>query len=80
MPLTYLDHAATTPVRERAVAAMLPFLSEQFGNPSGAHAAARDARRVLTYDPHTGKPGKQPFLDHLPDLPEFLQFVPSPTT
>jgi cysteine desulfurase len=47
MPLTYLDHAATTPVRERAVAAMLPFLSEQFGNPSGAHRFARAARRAV---------------------------------
>jgi cysteine desulfurase len=47
VPLTYLDHAATTPVRARAVAAMLPFLSEQFGNPSGAHRFAREARRAI---------------------------------
>ena len=47
MPLTYLDHAATTPVRARAVAAMLPFLSEQFANPSGAHRFARAARRAV---------------------------------
>lgn len=45
--LTYLDHAATTPMRPEAVEAMLPFLSERFGNPSGAHAMARDARRAL---------------------------------
>jgi cysteine desulfurase len=45
--LTYLDHAATTPVRARAAAAMLPFLSEQFANPSGAHRFAREARRVV---------------------------------
>lgn len=44
---TYLDHAATTPVRPRAVEALLPFLTETFGNPSGAHRAARDARRAL---------------------------------
>jgi len=30
-----------------AVAAMLPFLTERFGNPSGAHAVARDARLAL---------------------------------
>ncbi|CAN5658405.1 cysteine desulfurase family protein [soil metagenome] len=30
-----------------AVEAMLPFLTERFGNPSGAHALARDARRAL---------------------------------
>jgi cysteine desulfurase len=44
---TYLDHAATTPVRARAVDALLPFLTEAYGNPSGAHRAARDARRAL---------------------------------
>jgi len=44
---TYLDHAATTPMRPEAVEAMLPFLTERFGNPSGAHAVARDARKAL---------------------------------
>ena len=45
--LVYLDHAATTPMRPEAVAAMLPFLSERFANPSGSHRFARDARRVI---------------------------------
>jgi cysteine desulfurase len=45
--VTYLDHAASTPVRAEAVAAMLPFLTERYGNPSGAHAMARDARNTL---------------------------------
>ncbi len=45
--VAYLDHAATTPMRPEAVEAMLPFLSERFGNPSGAHKLARDARRAL---------------------------------
>ncbi|MDH4365498.1 MAG: cysteine desulfurase [Acidimicrobiia bacterium] len=43
----YLDNAATTPVRPSAVAAMLPLLTEIYGNPSGAHRMARDANRVL---------------------------------
>jgi cysteine desulfurase len=43
----YLDHAATTPMRPEAVEAMLPFLRDRFGNPSGAHALARDARKAL---------------------------------
>jgi len=43
----YLDHAATTPMRPEALAAMLPFLGERFGNPSGGHALARDARAAL---------------------------------
>jgi cysteine desulfurase len=45
--LVYLDHAATTPMRPDAVAAMLPFLSERFANPSGSHRFARDARRAV---------------------------------
>jgi cysteine desulfurase len=43
----YLDWAATTPMRPEAVDAMLPFLSERFGNPSGSHAVSREARKAL---------------------------------
>lgn len=44
---TYLDHAATTPMRANAVAAMLPFLAEQFANPSGSHRFARQVRKSI---------------------------------
>jgi cysteine desulfurase len=47
MALTYLDHAATTPMRPAAVEAMLPFFTERFANPSGSHRFARDARRAI---------------------------------
>ncbi len=43
----YLDHAATTPVRPEVVEAMLPYLTEVFGNPSSAHAYGRRARAGL---------------------------------
>ena len=43
----YLDHAATTPMRPEVLEAMLPFLTERFGNPSGSHAVAREARKGL---------------------------------
>jgi cysteine desulfurase len=43
----YLDHAATTPMRPEAVEAMLPFLGDRFGNPSGSHAVSRDAKKAL---------------------------------
>ncbi len=45
--LVYLDHAATTPVRPEAVAAMLPYFAEQFANPSGSHRFARRARQAV---------------------------------
>ncbi|MBA2719484.1 MAG: cysteine desulfurase [Chloroflexi bacterium] len=43
----YLDHAATTPLRREVLDAMLPFLSEDFGNPSSGHAFGRKARAAL---------------------------------
>jgi cysteine desulfurase len=45
--LGYLDHAASTPMRPEAVEAMMPFLSERFANPSGAHKLARESRRAI---------------------------------
>jgi len=45
--LTYLDHAATTPMHAAAIAAMLPYLSERFANPSGSHRFAREARKAI---------------------------------
>ncbi len=46
-PLAYLDHAATTPLRPEALEAMLPFLTDHFGNPSGSHRVSRVARLAL---------------------------------
>ncbi len=46
-PRSYLDHAATTPLRPEALEAMLPFLTDNFANPSGAHAESRRARIAL---------------------------------
>ena len=43
----YLDHAATTPVREEVFAAMQPFFGPRFGNPSSMHRWGRDARTAL---------------------------------
>jgi cysteine desulfurase len=34
-------------MRPEAVEAVLPFLTERFGNPSGSHAVAREARKAL---------------------------------
>ncbi|HXI80083.1 MAG TPA: cysteine desulfurase family protein [Verrucomicrobiae bacterium] len=43
----YLDHAATTPLRREVLDAMLPFLTDDFGNPSSAHAFGRRSRAAL---------------------------------
>ena len=44
---TYLDHNATTPLDERVLEAMLPFLREGFGNPSSLHGFGRPARDAV---------------------------------
>ena len=46
MPI-YLDYAATTPLRREALEAMLPHLSENFGNASSPHVFGRRARAAL---------------------------------
>ncbi len=43
----YMDHGATTPVREEVLEAMLPFLREQYGNPSSVHAKGRAVRSAV---------------------------------
>ena len=43
----YLDHAATTPVRDEVLEAMQPFFGPRFGNPSSVHRWGREARTAL---------------------------------
>lgn len=43
----YFDHNATTPLLPEVVDAMLPFLREEFGNPSSAHAWGRRAKAAV---------------------------------
>lgn len=45
--MVYADHNATTPLDERVLEAMLPWLKEQYGNPSSIHALGRQARTAL---------------------------------
>jgi cysteine desulfurase len=46
-PITYLDHAATTPLRPEVVAAMASVHERQLGNPTGSHPPAQRARALL---------------------------------
>jgi len=43
--LIYLDHAAATPLDERAFEAMRPYLTDRFFNPSSPYQPALDVRR-----------------------------------
>ncbi|MEI2718500.1 MAG: cysteine desulfurase family protein [Candidatus Nanopelagicales bacterium] len=43
----YLDHNATTPLLPSVVDAMLPYLREEYGNPSSDHAHGRRARAAV---------------------------------
>jgi cysteine desulfurase len=44
---TYLDYAATTPVDERVLEAMLPYFSASFGNPSSVHYHGQRAEAAV---------------------------------
>lgn len=46
-PQVYLDHAATTPVDPRVLAAILPYFSETFGNPSSVHTYGQRADAAI---------------------------------
>jgi cysteine desulfurase len=43
----YLDHAATTPLSDEVLEAMLPWLRDGFGNPSSLHSVGRAARNAV---------------------------------
>jgi cysteine desulfurase len=47
MSFVYFDHNATTPLDERVLAAMLPYLREQYGNASSRHDLGISARRAI---------------------------------
>jgi cysteine desulfurase len=43
----YVDHAATTPIRPEVLEAMLPYLGEQWGNPSSLYGPGRRAKQAV---------------------------------
>lgn len=45
--MIYLDHAATTPLADEALEAMLPLLRHEYGNASSIHRAGRVAREAV---------------------------------
>lgn len=47
--IVYLDHNATTPVRPEVVEAMLPYLTEHYGNPGSAYGMGQRARKAVEH-------------------------------
>ncbi len=47
MKSIYFDHAATTPMRQEVIDAMIPVFQDVFGNPSSVHSYGRKARKLL---------------------------------
>ena len=45
--MIYLDNAATTPMKRDAYDKMLPYLTKQYGNPSGAYDFARESKAAM---------------------------------
>jgi cysteine desulfurase len=45
--IVYLDHSASTPTDPRVVEAMLPYFTENYGNPSSAHSIGRQAEQAI---------------------------------
>ncbi len=47
MKRIYLDHNATTPVHPEVFEAMVPYLKDEWGNPSSIHWAAREPKKAI---------------------------------
>lgn len=47
MKRVYLDHNATTPIHPDVVESVIPFLRDEWGNPSSVHWAAREPRKAI---------------------------------
>ncbi len=47
MEKIYMDHAATTPIKSEVVDAMMPYLTENFGNPSSVYQLAQINKKAV---------------------------------
>jgi len=43
----YMDHAATTPIREEVLEKMMPYMKQYYGNPSSIYSLAQESRRAV---------------------------------
>ncbi|SHK68842.1 Aminotransferase class-V [Tepidibacter formicigenes DSM 15518] len=47
MKYIYLDHASTTPIKKRVLKEMLPYITENFGNPSSVHLLGKKSKEAI---------------------------------
>lgn len=68
----YLDHAATTPVDIKVLAAMKPYFTEKYGNPSALYALGREAKQAV-------ESARKTVAELIHALPENIVFTGSGT-
>ena len=64
----YEDNAATTPVSQTVLNAMLPYYTEKYGNPSSLYAVGREAKKAL-------EEARENVANHLGALPNEIFFT-----
>ena len=47
MEIKYFDHSATTPVDKRVLEAMMPYFSEEYGNPSSVYNIGKKSKEAI---------------------------------
>lgn len=68
----YLDNSATTPLDKRVLQAMMPYLTDTFGNASSIHQAGNEAMKAVAA-------ARQKVADFLNCLPEEVYFTSGAT-
>jgi cysteine desulfurase len=68
MERIYLDHAATTYVKDEVLEAMMPFFTNKFGNGSSIHSAGREARKAI-------EESRKSIAESIGALPEEIYFT-----
>ncbi len=43
----YMDYSATTPMKKEVLDAMMPYMTEHYGNASSVHSFGRDAKNAI---------------------------------
>ena len=64
----YADNAATTPVSQTVLNAMLPYYTEKYGNPPSLYAVGREAKKAL-------EEARENVANHLGALPNEIFFT-----